>query len=211
MKTIKSIKYLSILSVISLSGIGYSTWVLQPFFENKINVSTGNVSSLSDFIVYDNTIRMFEFSKYGLISNETFVYTGNIEIGFTIINISSLSQYLGTNNLTLNITFESMCVYDLNFNIFRYLNSTDSCKYSISEGLNNINYSNNFIASQLNDKTAVSFDISINDITSYSSNQIYLSLLFPFDFSSVSNSFNSSIYTKITNNGLTFYLSVKNL
>lgn len=212
MKNIKSVKFLLPFLLIAITSIGFSSWNISSAKKIETVFKSGDFFRLENFILYDDQIDLFEFCPYGLIVDETIANSGELTFGFTFLNTKTFIDVSGHNNLKLMLDFTSSCSNDVNFNIFNFLTKNETHKYSISSSKNNISYTND-ITNLVNnsDSKLINFTIEVPDISIFENEQFYFCFKLNFDFSSVMNDFNTSVYQKICNNSLKFKMAIKTL
>ena len=212
MKNIKRAQFLLPLLLIAITSIGFSSWNISSAKKIETVYKSGDIFRLENFISYDDQVVLFEFCPYGLIVDETIADSGELTFGFTFLNTKTFIDVIGHNNLELIFDFTSSCSNDMNFNIFNFLSESETHKYSISSSKNNISYTNE-ITDLINnpDSSLINFTIEIPNISIFENDQFYFSFKLNFDFSSVINDFNTSVYQKICNNSLKFKMATKTL
>lgn len=93
---------------ISLSGVGFSSWVIGPLSgaEVDINVYAADVINGDYFSISTDDIKMFTLGPSGLVKDETIVNESSIEISFYIDNEAA---YPSTNSGVLNFEMALSC------------------------------------------------------------------------------------------------------
>ncbi|HIT17421.1 MAG TPA: hypothetical protein IAD04_03450 [Candidatus Caccosoma faecigallinarum] len=154
---------------------------------------------------------MFEISPSGLIIDDEIVYQGDIKISFNVEIKNAIYPYLKENQLDIHFTLEDNSEFNLLQSIFMG-SAEPEIYYHVSE-----NYISNpeliySTQGKLQEKKIQANIVYQND-NLQNINRLFFVLAFHFDFSDYIDSFETSIYNQISNEGLLldFQIGVENL
>ena len=191
----------------SLFITGFSSWQIGSNNTNNINLITnyGDIIDLNSNVSFLD-IEMFKYCKYGIVSDYTITYTGSIIIPFYFQVKDGIYEYLTnksefTFNTRIYVNYASSVASD--FNLFSYVNNSIEYRINSSSSVD----INKTTSGSLN-ANYIDLNITYSDNSLYSINMVYCYLKLNFDFSSVSNTFETSIYNNLVNSNGTSLTSL---
>lgn len=209
---------------ISIFGIGFSSFIIGTTGDfnnelNDINISYGNLYSMSDFVYLDRTkgdnysgIDMFEYNSQGFVNDETVTNFCNITF-FILLDTNNFYNAIGQSVINMQLTLKYENIDKNNFVLLtsEYFNANDS-NILIYEGENLISTINSsFINFAVDDSTKeIAFSYKYN-FDSDSAN-VFKKTLFEVSYSfNASNNNYSALYSNELNLGINSAKYILNL
>ena len=146
----KSSGILLLLSIFSLFGVGFSSWILVNENENSMSFNVdgtvGDVLDLRDIAALNGAIDVSNYSASGFIVNNAISNYGYVTCPITFSPIEGFTSYtlyseLTPSNLSI-ISFINRCAYSLDAK----LDATDSFMNRVSSALGSFSYTSSSLS-----------------------------------------------------------------
>lgn len=184
--------------------MGFSSWmIVGKSVSTSVNLNVGEIVELDDVFLIQ-TPKMFTYNEYGIIQDETFVTDGYVYFPIIVDTTASNYKLVKLDGTNLNLTISIKGTGPINVFSEDYFKSTSEVNNPITYSLSNTDFSNScsFIPTYSKIDNLVYFPISIT--ASYlNQDKIYINICSHFIFDDF-----SSVYQKISSNGLSFSISV---
>lgn len=189
------------LSALSIFSVGFASWNINLESSSNVmmNIDVDDVMNANDFFTFQ-PIQMFEISKQGLVVDETIVYQGDIKIPFYVAIKNGIYPYLSENQLMLDIVLKNTGSFNL-LSVDYMGSDAPTIHYSAST-----NYSANpetphstqgIIQSDSIQANVQFVDENLADVV-----LVYFMIVYHFDFSAYVDTFETTIYNQIPDNGI---------
>lgn len=189
------------LSALSIFSVGFASWNINLESSSNVmmNIDVDDVMNANDFFTFQ-PIQMFEISKQGLVVDETIVYQGDIKIPFYVAIKNGIYPYLSENQLMLDIVLKNTGSFNL-LSVDYMGSDAPTIHYSAST-----NYSANpetphstqgIIQSDSIQANVQFVDENLADVV-----LVYFMIVYHFDFSAYADTFETTIYNQIPDNGI---------
>ena len=189
------------LSALSIFSVGFASWNINLESSSNVmmNIDVDDVMNANDFFTFQ-PIQMFEISKQGLVVDETIVYQGDIKIPFYVAIKNGIYPYLSENQLMLDIVLKNTGSFNL-LSVDYMGSDAPTIHYSASK-----NYSANpetphstqgIIQSDSIQANVQFVDENLADVV-----LVYFMIFYHFDFSAYADTFETTIYNQIPDNGI---------
>lgn len=189
------------LSALSIFSVGFASWNINLESSSNVmmNIDVDDVMNANDFFTFQ-PIQMFEISKQGLVVDETIVYQGDIKIPFYVAIKNGIYPYLSENQLMLDIVLKNTGSFNL-LSVDYMGSDAPTIHYSASK-----NYSANpetphstqgIIQSDSIQANVQFVDENLADVV-----LVYFMIVYHFDFSAYVDTFETTIYNQIPDNGI---------
>ena len=189
------------LSALSIFSVGFASWNINLESSSNVmmNIDVDDVMDANDFFTFQ-PIQMFEISKQGLVVDETIVYQGDIKIPFYVAIKNGIYPYLSENQLMLDIVLKNTGSFNL-LSVDYMGSDAPTIHYSASK-----NYSANpetphstqgIIQSDSIQANVQFVDENLADVV-----LVYFMIVYHFDFSAYVDTFETTIYNQIPDNGI---------
>ena len=125
------ITLITILSVLSLVSIGFASWTIAYFDEEKYlagSVSTDKVVNSLDIIEldiekFDKGISPFKYYEYGFLDSDNFVTNVGVLKVYFKLKIQNIFEMYGDSNNIVEITIKLKYINNVNYDIIRNMNN----------------------------------------------------------------------------------------
>lgn len=187
-----------ILASISLFSIGFSSWSIG----NDPNSFVGNISATaSDVIDFNNYVtygssNSFKYNKMGVVDDETIVYEGYLSVDMTVKMNCDGGMYSLLKDKN-SVTFISFLSNEKSFlKIFDYVDLNETYFSVGNSGTGSYSIVDQKVTSTITNYNVKTF-MAVADSSLIESENLYLQVKYKFDFSSVSSTFENSIYNNM--------------
>lgn len=201
-----------LLTIVTTFSIGFSSWVsAEKTVQRSINSEMGDIYDSCNLFSF-GTLKTFTFSKYGILKDETYQAKGEVYLQFKVKSKDGLMKYYGgISSFKIGFTMSST---NSSINLNQYLSKDQN------EQLNYYVSYNSYldVTSATEPNGSIPYSVDSRNVTSeitYTDNledfknseYIYFVLEYHYDFTSVFETFETSVFNPLnsdSDNGITF-------
>lgn len=188
-----------LLASLSLFSVGFSSWSIgndPSSFVEKISATADEIIDFNSYVIYGSS-NSFKYNKDGVVEDETIVYEGYLSVDMTVKMNCDGGMYSLLKDKS-SVKFVSFLSNEKSFlKLFDYLD-LDETSYSVgNSGTGSYSVTNQKVTSTISSYNVKTF-MTITDSSLIESENLYLQIKYKFDFSSVTSTFEESIYNNMS-------------